>query len=124
MDLNKLREYAKQIKYEDGVVDRNIIARVSGVTFEGRQELLSQIDKQTLIKVERERRNEYDFYAVKVVAKINKRWQQIGYLPKKMSRLVATSLDNGITMSARVQRVKGGVDGLNYGLDINLSTER
>ena len=74
MDYNNLRNYAEHVRSEDNGLDRRIIARLAGVTFEGRQKMLAKMDNRTPVRLERDRRNEYDFHAVKVMAKIKNRW--------------------------------------------------
>jgi single-stranded-DNA-specific exonuclease len=129
MDLKSLRHYADSIKTSDSFVNRRIVARVAGVTFENRQTLLEKVSRSTPIKLERERRNEYDFHAVKVLGKIDNRWQQLGYLPMAMASSVANKMDEGVKYSAGVVNVKGGGthfetgEKMNLGLDIYLKSE-
>ena len=128
MGLKKtsLLDYAARLKDGAVLTQRRITARVAGVTFEGRQELLKKVNSDTPIKLERDRRNEFDFYAVKVMALLGDKWEHVGFLPKAMSKKMAKSLDDGLTLTAGVEKVKGGYeigDGeksmeLNYGLDI------
>lgn len=123
---SSLLDYAAKLKEAAELKQRRIIARVAGVTFEGRQELLKQVKDDTPIRLERDRRNEYDFYAVKVMAELNQVWEHVGFLPATMSKRVAKSLDDGLRLDAGVHKVKGGfeverddsVEELNYGLDI------
>lgn len=130
MDLGKLKNYADKAKYEDTLSDRSFVAAVVGVTFEGRQEVLKEVAKETEVKLERERRNPYDFFAVRVMVKINGSWQQAGYLPKKMSRKVANSIDNGVSLEAKVWRLLGGYNSeatgefLNRGLEVVIEPKR
>lgn len=130
VDSSKLKNYAATLKQgKKKTIDRNITARVAGVTFEGRQELISKMTVDTPVKLERDRRNEYDSYAVKVMALIEDSWQSVGFVPKKMSRTISFSLDNGVTLVASVKNVKGGMvnqetgEKFNYGLDISITPE-
>jgi hypothetical protein len=119
-----LLDYAARLKDKDK--PRKIVARVAGVTFEGRQELLKKIKPDTPIRLERDRRNEHDFYAVKVLAEISGTWEHVGFLPSTMSKRVAKPLDDGLTLKSGVHKLKGGdvenddgsISELNYGLDI------
>ena len=131
VDLNKLRHYADSIRSNNNndFVGRRISAKVSGVTFEGRQKVLAQITTKTLVKLERERRNKFDFNAVKVLVQVNGGWLQAGYLPMSMSGSIAKNMDKGIAFKAEVSRVVGGgthmesKTKLNYGLNIVIESE-
>lgn len=131
MDYSRIKKYAKKVK--QGVnydLDTHLIAKVTGVTFEGRQKVLKQMSKDTPVKLERDRRNEYDSYAVKVLAELKGKWVQTGFIPRPMSRRVAESLDNGVCLPAHVHRVIGGMfsehsgEVLNFGLEICINPER
>ncbi len=121
---SSLTDYAARMKQKVELTQRRIIARVAGVTFEERQDLLKKVTDKTPIKLERDRRNEYDFNAIKVLAEIDGEWAHVGFLPKTMSKNVAKSLDDGLKLEAGVHKVKGGFkmndsdELLNYGLDI------
>ena len=126
MDLNKLKKYADNVRSEDNGLDRKIIAKLVGVSFEGRQDILAEVGKKTLVKLERDRRNEYDFHAVRVLAEVEGEWEQAGFIPRTMSPLIAKSLDKGVPLSVKVHRVLGGManssgEKLNYGLEININ---
>jgi hypothetical protein len=76
--------------------------------------------------LERDRRNEYDFYAVKVMALVDDQWQHIGFIPKTMSKKLSNSLDQGAELKCSVNKLKGGMvsevnnEKLNFGLDITI----
>lgn len=127
MNTNKLKHYADRIKQEARGLDRVIIARLAGVTFEGRQEYLAKMSSTTEVRLERDRRNQYDFNAVKIMAYFKKDdlWEHVGFIPSTMSKLIATSLDNGVELSTVVHRVTGGMvtesgDQLNFGLEVKI----
>jgi hypothetical protein len=130
MDLDALRNYAGGIKEELQPIKREIIAKVVGVTFEGRQELLAKMTEFTLIRLERDRRNSHDPMAVKVMADING-YKQVGFIPKAMAKKVANHLDSGNILYAAVKKIVGGneisteesIEFLNYGLEIRISPE-
>lgn len=135
MDTKKLRHYAAKVKLENKGLDRRIVARITGVTFDGRQEVLARVEKNTPLRLERDRRNEYDFYAVGVWAFLPlykdfteelEGWQQVGFIPKNMSKLISRSLDNGVVLECSVHKVSGGMvsefsgEQFNYGLEVVL----
>lgn len=126
MDKSILLKYAAQIKSSSDLSERKIVARVVGVTFEERQQLLDKITPETSMMLERDRRNEYDFYAVKVMALVDDQWQHIGFIPKTMSKKLSNSLDQGAELKCSVNKLKGGMvsevnnEKLNFGLDITI----
>lgn len=130
MDSNILKNYAERVRSESNGLNRKIIAKLAGVTFEGRQDILAQMTEKTPVRLERDRRNEYDFHAVRVLAELEGTWEQAGFIPRTMSGLIAKSLDKGISLLATVHKVTGGMvsdytgERLNYGLEINISPER
>lgn len=126
MNKDKLRHYAGQVKRDALGLDREVLARVAGVTFEGRQDHLASMDTHTEVKLERDRRNEYDFNAVKVLAAVKGEWEHVGFIPSTMSKLISKSLDNGVQLLASVHRISGGMvdaqtgNNLNFGLEIKI----
>ena len=126
MDKRKLKHYAAKVKLENGGLDRRLVARVAGVTFEGRQDVIAQVEKQTPVRLVRDRRNEHDFYAVEVQVNLDGEWRQAGFIPNPMCRMISKNLDNGTKLGASVHRVTGGMvseftgENLNYGLEINV----
>jgi len=123
MKKSALLDYANRLKNDTKLTPRRIVARVAGVTFEGRQEKLCKIVPDTKIRLERDRRNDFDFYAVRVLAYIDSGWEHVGFVPATMSRRISESLDQGVTLMVGVHKVKGGYtteDGtkLSFGLDI------
>lgn len=108
MDLQRLKAAALKAKEASEGLNRPIIAKAAGVSFEGRQELLLSLDKETSFKLERDRRNKFDFYAVKILAYINNSWEQVGFIPKKMSQRISKSLDKGADLSVEFYRLTGG----------------
>jgi hypothetical protein len=127
MNKDKLKHYASRVKTEALGLDRRVLARVAGVTFEGRQKWLEEITLDTEVCLERDRRNPYDFNAVKVLAHLNGDWQHVGFIPSTMSKLISTSLDNGVELDAIVHRRTGGMvnehtgEQFNYGLELKIT---
>lgn len=128
MDLNKLKLYAANLKKsEKYLVDgKNIVAKVVGVTFGSRQSLLESVSMETPVRLERDRRNQHDFYAVKVMAEIDSVWEHVGFISRHMSKKISKMLDDGIDVKASVHSIVGGQtsehsgEKLNRGLRISL----
>jgi hypothetical protein len=127
MNKNRLKHYASKVKSDARGLDRTIIARIAGVTFEGRQAHLEKMDLGTKVRLQRDRRNKYDFYAVAVMAEIGGAWEHVGFIPGAMSKLISRSLDNGVDLVAVAHRRTGGMvneqtgENLNYGLEIKIT---
>jgi hypothetical protein len=130
MNYNRLKHYAKKVKEESEDLDRRLFAKVSGVTFEGRQSVLEKMTRETPVKLERDRRNAFDSYAIKVMAEIDSQWVEAGFVPRPMNKKVSQSLDNGADLPIHVHRVTGGMyseyndEILNFGLEICINPER
>ena len=125
MVSNVYKNYAEAVKLQRRTLpSKTVIARVAGVSFEGRQELLAQMSELTGVKLERERRNVHDPYAVRVLADFGGIWRHVGYIPGKMSAKIARLLDNGVALTVAVHRVTGGFfrggEQAHYGLEISL----
>ena len=87
-------------------------SRVSGVTYENRQQLLEYIasrKKEDLkVYLRRDRANTYDKYAVAVVVGIKDvGYAHIGYLSKGLAQSIAGIIDKEIPVKADI-RIIGG----------------
>lgn len=94
-------------------VKMSITCRVSGVTYQNRQQLLQFIagrkPDELTVYLQRDRANAYDRYAVAVVIGIlNVGYAHIGYLPKGISQSMAAVIDKGIKPKATLLQVIGG----------------
>lgn len=120
--LNKVRVYKDFLEgCSHSSFDGVMFCKVSGVTYDGKQEVLKQVAQDTPIKLERERRNEFDFYAVKVMAYVDLEWQSVGYVPASINKEIATTLDTGLQLRARVWKKSGGEGEFFYGLTITIT---
>lgn len=94
-------------------VKKSMTCRVSGVTYEKRQQMLQFIagrDPEDLtVYLRRDRANTHDRYAVAVVIGIrNVGYAHIGYLPKGISQGMAAVIDSGIQLKASLLQITGG----------------
>ncbi len=94
-------------------VKASTTCRVSGVTYDKRQELLkfiaSRKPEELTVYLQRDRANAYDRYAVAVVIGIKGiGYAHIGYLPKGVSQGMAAVIDKGIQLKATLTQVTGG----------------
>lgn len=92
----------------------SMTVRVTGTTFENRQErlaFLQQFKAEDLsVTLEREHENQYDSNAIKVVVHIKpiKRRTVIGYVPKGLARELAKVIDTGVQVKAYLMQIIGG----------------
>jgi len=92
----------------------SMTVRVTGTTFENRQErlaFLQQFKVEDLsVTLEREYENQYDSNAIKVVVHIKpiKRRTVIGYVPKGLARELAKVIDTGVQVKAYLMQIIGG----------------
>lgn len=94
-------------------IKESMTCRVSGVTYDKRQELLQFIagrkPEELTVYLQRDRANTHDRYAVAVVIGIRDMgYAHIGYLPKGSSQSMAAVIDKGIRLKATLMQVTGG----------------
>lgn len=96
-----------------------------GVTFEGRQAVLSVMKGDEKLRVVRQLDNEYDKNAVAIEAEVPNaegvlEWLPVGYIAKDKNEQIARSLDAGIPVSITIGGITGGKNGNSYGMNIAL----
>ncbi len=108
-------------------VKKSMTCRVSGVTYENRQQLLkyiaSQKEENLTVYLRRDKANVYDRYAVAVVVGIKDvGYAHIGYLAKGLAQSMAAVIEKGIQVKATLQQVIGGYSYKeNLGALVNIS---
>ena len=93
-------------------IKESMTCRVSGVTYENRQQLLqfiaSRKPEELTTYLRRDRTNTFDKYAVAVVVGIKEiGYAHIGYLPKGIAQSVAAVIDNGMALRADTKVIGG-----------------
>lgn len=94
-------------------------SKLVGVTFEGRQSVISILKGKEPLRVRREAENEYDPNAVAVDVQVNDEWLPIGYIAKDKNLEIAKSLDAGIEVQIVLSTITGG-GGKSFGINIEL----
>ena len=94
-------------------------SKLVGVTFEGRQAVISTLKGNEKLQVRREAENEYDPNAVAVDVKVGKEWLPIGYIAKDKNLEIAKSLDAEIPVEILLASLTGG-NGKSFGVNIEL----
>jgi hypothetical protein len=95
-----------------------VTTRIAGVTYEGRQTVVSKLLRKEIVMLVREPKNEYDANAIAVT---NTLGEQLGYIPREMAARLATPIDKGARISAHVVSV-GGYNG-RVGVEIALHAD-
>lgn len=88
--------------------------RIAGVGYENRQSIISQMDSNTPIWLERDPTNEHDENAVKVMVKINEEDKHIGFLPRAYAEDVAPLMDNQEHVVIQIKRIRTETYGEDY----------
>lgn len=93
--------------------------KVVGVSFEGRQQVVSSLTPRESLRLRREPHNIDDPNAIRV-ERLN--GQQVGYISRGLARQIASALDKvGGMAPATVVQLTGGGPGYNYGVVISFS---
>ena len=77
---------------------KNVKLKVVGVTFEGRQEIIKQLNKDDVITIRREPTNKFDKNAIMVVSEKG----QVGYIGKDYATILAPMMDGGTQFEAKI----------------------
>ena len=93
----KLEAYKQNIVVppDTFLLGNKTICKLAGVTFGDRQKYLKLVDDNTPLRLYRDRKNIYDFYAVGVEAFIGEEWQDLGFIPKEINKDVCNIIDTG-----------------------------
>ena len=123
--LDNIKNYKDTlIGSEHSLFDGKMFCKVSGVTFDGRQKNLISVNKETLIRLVRDRHNKFDFYAVIVQAFVEDKWKEVGFIPSNMNKPIAQTIDKGVKLSAKVWKKSGGGEkNYPYGLTITINRD-
>lgn len=77
---------------------KNVKLKVVGVTFEGRQEIIKQLNRDDIITIRREPINRFDTNAIAVWTEKG----QIGYIGKDYASILAPMMDTGTQFEATI----------------------
>lgn len=106
------------------VKSRALSARVSGTTFDNRQNVLALIAKYDPADVDvqlvRDPSNTFDSNAVAVTASVKDKVRAvIGYLPKRVAAVISVLMDKGFEVLSDTLSIAGGYEGFeSYGARI------
>ncbi|MFP7299032.1 HIRAN domain-containing protein [Neobacillus niacini] len=91
--------------------------RLTGVTFEGRQEVISKLASRAIILIKRRPNNAHDKNAIEVVTESE---ESIGWIPRNIAASLAPQIDRGVLFDVRMIRRTGG-NGYHYGIEIEVT---
>ena len=95
-------------------VKLSITVRVTGTTFENRQERLQFLKhfpvEDLSVTLEREPNNQYDKNAIQVIVHIKQIAKKtvIGYIPKELARELSKVMDRGVQFKSNLIQIIGG----------------
>lgn len=92
--------------------------KLAGVTFEGRQEVLSRLAPGSPLRLERQPDNQYDPNACAVM---DSHGDQVGFLNRRLAAALAPAIDAGLGYDVEVTDVTGGEEGRSLGVNVLLS---
>lgn len=87
--------------------NRILVTKVSGVTFEGRQEYLALLSGKEPCRIVPEPENPYDKNALAVHVAADGDILHVGYIPKALAAEIAPHLD-GETLMVTIDEITGG----------------
>ena len=99
----------------------SFVTKAVGVTFEGRQDVVSQLQAGDELLLERDYENDYDPNAVAI---LRENGDQLGYIRRQIAAHIAPLMDEGVGYSARVLDVTGGEDDRSFGVNIQVDREK
>lgn len=95
---------------------QHIFTKVSGVSFPNddgseRQQIIRHCRQGEILVLQRDPRNPYSPYAIKVLRQTG---QQIGHIPEHLAERACDWMDEGRDVAARITNLTGGVSGKDY----------
>jgi single-stranded-DNA-specific exonuclease len=86
----------------------NLVSKVAGVTYEGRQDIIANLRGNEPCRLEPEPDNPYDPNAIKVIIALPDGTKaHVGYLPRDLAKQVAPELD-GEKLMVKIIEITGG----------------
>lgn len=123
--IDRIRNYKDTlVGSEHSLFNGLMVAKVSGVTFDGRQKNLAAVKDDTPLRLSRDRHNKFDFHAVLVQAHIDEEWKDVGFVPSNINKQIAETLDAGIQLKAKVWKKTGGDNDFHHGLSITIKRNK
>lgn len=92
--------------------------KLAGVTFEGRQDVVTRLAPGVPLRAARQPENPYDSCAI---ALFETRGEQVGFFNRRLAAVLAPLLDTGIEYDVEVTDVTGGDEGRSLGVNVLVS---
>ncbi len=92
--------------------------KLAGVTFEGRQDVLSRLSPGTPLRLDRQPANEHDPNAVALFDPFG---DQVGFFNRRLAAALAPVIDAGQSYDVEVTEVTGGDEGRSLGVNVLVS---
>lgn len=91
------------------MASRTILVKVAGVTFEGRQGIISMLTGKEAVRIVAEPENKFDKNALAVHVSRGGEVQHIGYVPRDLAETFAPLLD-GEAVIGKIFEINGGFE--------------
>jgi single-stranded-DNA-specific exonuclease len=103
----------------EGIADADSFhTKLAGVSFEGRQDVVTRLEPGTVLRLVRQPDNEYDTNAVAVMAPTG---EQVGFLNRRLAAVLAPALDAGAEWEVSVTDVTGTEEAGSRGVNVLLA---
>jgi len=97
---------------------KEFFCKVTGVTYENRQKIISEINYKTPIKLVRDRTNIYDPYAVEVKTTYD---ISLGWIPKGLSKIISSLLAEKEEIVVEIFKIVGDGKKYRFGLRLKIT---
>lgn len=88
---------------------KSVVAKVAGVTYEGRQSIIAKLKGEEPVKLEPEPENPHDENAIAVWVATSEGPQHVGYIPRYLAAEIAPHLE-GESLITKIHEITGGFE--------------
>ena len=112
-------KYCTKCGWDMSINHINFSTNLSGVTFEGRQNIIARTSPNESITLRRDPNNAHDRNAVGVY---NSNGKSLGWVPKGYAANIAPKMDKGVQFYAKIKKIVGG-NGYHYGIEVRITND-
>lgn len=102
-------------EYENIADAESFHTKLAGVSFEGRQSVVTRLTEGTPLRLVREPDNPYDTNAIALMDPIG---DQVGFFNRRLAAALASEVDAGVSYSVTVTEVTGGEEERSRGVNV------
>jgi len=101
-------QFEESEKENPNMTRQEIVTKIAGVSFEGRQQKILKLKQKDKLELKREPENKYDKNAVAVINPSNK--DHLGYIERKLAPFISKRLESGEKFMVFVVEIQGGYE--------------